>query len=61
MKSILNLDIVNDLFNNLKENKIVQSFIKELSKSLENTISDYNKISNNDFSFNNIHLGDLTL
>lgn len=57
----MNLDIVNDLFNNLKENKIVQSFIKELSKSLENTIPDNNKISNNDFSFNNIHLGDLTL
>lgn len=55
----MNLELVNDLFNNFKENKIVQNFMKELSNYLENTITNNNKISNNDF--NNLHLGDLTL
>ena len=32
----MNLDLVNDLFNNLKESKFVQNFIKELSNYLEN-------------------------
>lgn len=32
----MNLDLVNDIFNNLKENKFVQNFINELSKYLEN-------------------------
>ena len=32
----MNLNLVNDLFNNLKENKFVQNFIKELSNYLEN-------------------------
>ena len=31
----MNLDLVNDLFNNLKENKLVQNFIKELSNYFE--------------------------
>ena len=31
----MNLDIINDLFNNLKENKFVQNFIKELSNYFE--------------------------
>lgn len=57
----MNLDIVNDLFNNLKENNFVKSFIKELSNYLENTITNTPQISNNDFNFNDIHLGDLTL
>ena len=57
----MNLDLVNDLFNGLKENKIVQNFIKELSNHLENSITNNKKISNNDFTFNDIHLGDLTL
>ena len=34
----MNLDLINDLFNNLKENKLVQNFIKELSNYLENNI-----------------------
>jgi len=50
----LNLDLANNLLNNLKENKIVQNFIKEISKYLENN----NKISNSDFEFNDLHLGD---
>ncbi len=57
----MNLDLVNDLFNNLKENKIVQNFIKELSNYLENSITNNKKISDNDFSFNNINLDDLNL
>lgn len=57
----MNLDIVNDIFNNLKENNFVQSFMKELSNYLENYIVNNNKISNADFNFNDIHLGNLTL
>lgn len=57
----MNLDIVNDLFNNLKENNFVKSFMRELSNYLENTITNTTQISNNDFNFNDIHLGDLTL
>ena len=57
----MNLDIVNDLFNNLKENNFVQNFMKELSKYLENNITNNNTTSNNDCSFNDIHLGDLIL
>ena len=36
----MNLDLVNNLFNNLKENKFVQNFIKELSNYLENNTKD---------------------
>ena len=57
----MKLDLVNDLVNNLKENKFVQNFIKELSNYLENSITNNKKISNDDFSFNDIHLGDLIL
>lgn len=57
----MNLGLVNDLFSNLKENNFVQSFMKELSNYLENTITNTTRISNNDFNFNDIHLGDLTL
>ena len=32
----MNLDLVNNLFNNIKENKFVQNLIKELSNYLEN-------------------------
>ena len=35
----MNLDLVNDLFNNLKENKFVQNFIKELSNYLKNNLN----------------------
>lgn len=34
----MNLDLINNLFNNLKENKFVQNFINELSSSLENNL-----------------------
>ncbi len=39
----MNLDIVNDLFNNLKENKFVQNFMKELSNYLENNLNSGNE------------------
>ena len=58
---ILNLDIVNDIFNNLKENNFIKNFMEELSKYLENNIANNNKISNDDSSFNNLHLDDLIL
>lgn len=35
---LISLDLANDIFNNLKENKFVQNFIKELSDYLENNI-----------------------
>lgn len=38
----MNLDLVNDLFNNLKENKFVQNFMKELSNYLEKNLSNNN-------------------
>lgn len=34
----MNMDIINDLVNNLKENKFVQNFIKDLSNYLNNNI-----------------------
>lgn len=42
----MNLDLVNNIFNGLKENKIVQNFINELSNYIENNI-------NNNSSFGN--------
>ena len=41
----MSLDIVNDLFNNLKENKFVQNFIKELSNYLEKSGTNNQEIS----------------
>ena len=35
----MSLELVNDLFNNLKENKFVQNFIKELSNYLKNNLN----------------------
>ena len=35
----MNLDVVNDVFNNLKENNFVQNFIKDLSKYLESKLN----------------------
>ena len=57
----MNLDIVKDLFNNLKENNFVQGFMKELSNYLENAITNNSKILNMDSSWNNLFADDLTL
>lgn len=53
----MNLDLINNLFNNLKENKLVQNFTKELSNYLEKNSS------NNSFTNNwvDLSLDDLTL
>ena len=50
----MNLDLVNDLFNNLKENKFVQNFIKELSNYLEKTLITNNQISKENNTWNNL-------
>ena len=50
----MNLDLVNDLFNNLKENKFVQNFIKELSNYLEKNLTHNTKISEVDNTWNNL-------
>lgn len=53
----MNLDLVNDLFNNIKENKFVQNFMKELSNYLENNIANSQDIN----KWNNLLSDDLTL
>ena len=57
----MNLDLVNNLFNNLKENKIVQNFMKELSNYLENNVANDSNLSTNDYKWNNLISDDLTL
>lgn len=63
----MSLNLVNELFNNLKENKFVQNFIQELSNYLENSLghtSNTNTINstyNNNFEWNNLSSDDLTL
>ena len=57
----MNLDLVNNLFNNLKENKCVQNFMKELSNYLENNTTNNYKILSNDYKYNNLTSDDLTL
>ena len=57
----MSLDLVNEVFNNLKENKFVQNFMKELSNYLENNITNNSKISDSDYKWNNLMSDDLTL
>ena len=52
----MNLDLVNDLFNNLKENKFVQNFIKELSNCLEEKF-----ITNENNNYNNLLADNLVI
>lgn len=54
----MNLDLVNDLFNDLKENKFVQNFMKELSNYLEKNLSNNNFSSNSWIDLSN---DDLTI
>ena len=51
----MNLDFVNELLNNIKENKVVQNFIKELSNYLEQNTSNNKWINliSDDLSINN--------
>lgn len=57
----MNLDLVNNLFNNIKENKFVQNFMKELSNYLENNVTNNSKILDADCKWNNLMSNDLTL
>lgn len=57
----MNLDLVNNLFNNIKENKFVQNFMKELSNYLENNVTNNPKILDADCKWNNLISNDLTL
>lgn len=57
----MNLDIVNELFNNLKESKFVKNFMEELSNYLENNINNDSKNLNIDYEFQDLMAEDLTL
>lgn len=57
----MKLDMVNNLFNNLKENKFVQNFMEELSKYLENNITNNSKLINSDYKWSNLNSENLTL
>lgn len=57
----MNLDLVNNLFNNLKENKFVQNFMEELSNYIENNITNNSKTLNTNYEGNNLFSDDLTL
>lgn len=57
----MNLDLVNDLFHNLKENKFVQNFMKELSNYLENNTTNNSSILATNYEWNNLLSDDLTL
>ncbi len=50
----MNLDLVNNLWNNLKENQLVQNFIKELSNYLEKNLTHNTEISRVDDTWNNL-------
>ena len=55
----MNLDLVNNLFNNIKDNKIVQNFMEELSNYLENNVANNSDLSDNDYKWNNLISKDL--
>ncbi len=50
----MNLDLVNNLWNDLKENQFVQNFIKELSNYLEKNLTHNTEISGVDNTWNNL-------
>ena len=50
----MNLDLVNNLWNDLKENQFVQNFIKELSNHLEKNLTHNTEISGVDNIWNNL-------
>ena len=49
----MNLDLANKVINSIKENKLIQDFMEELSNCLENNSKDY--------KLNNLNSDDLTL
>ena len=50
----MNLDLVNDLLNNLKEKNFMQNFIKELSNYLEKNLTNNTEISGVNNTWNNL-------
>lgn len=57
----MDLDLLNNVFNNLKESKFVQNFIEELSNYLENKETSNSKMTDSDYKWNNLLSEDLTL
>ncbi len=57
----MNLNLANDIFNNLKENKFVQNFMKELSNYLENNLNKSSRLPNNNCIWNNLNSENLTI
>ena len=57
----MNLDLVNDVFNNLKENKFVQNYIKELSNYLEKNLINNKGIAKENNNWNNLLEDDLEI
>lgn len=49
----MNLDLINNIVNDVKNNKFVQNFIKELQSYLESSISNYENIEKEDISLVN--------
>lgn len=54
----MNLELINNVINNLKENELVQSFMKELSNYIENNLNNMTSNKNNviDFTANDLTL-----
>lgn len=50
----MNLDLFNNLINNVKENNIVQNFIKELSNYLEKANNQLSNINDNNIKTNSL-------
>lgn len=57
----MSLDLINNFFNNLKENDFVQNFINELSNHLKNNTSNTSEIPVTSSTWNNLLADDLTL
>lgn len=57
----MNLGLVNNLIDNLKESEFVQNFIEELSNALEKDMKNTNTYEQKDIEWNNLLEKDLTL
>ena len=57
----MSLDLINNFFNNLKENDFVQNFINELSNHLKNNASNTLERPITSSTWNNLLADDLTL
>ena len=57
----MSLNLINELFNNVKENKLVKNFMDELSNYLENNVAQNSNLSNENYKYNNLNSENLTL